>query len=130
MIPRVGREGETLPATRATRAQVARTGTRTAGVGEQNIHHADCTSVRIHVHTGDIPVNMIRHTSLNTHTGTVEQGAGADGTTAPGLPKYPVWLSHTRQYTLIFLLLSQKVSEQRVTSIPHQIEYPSNERAC
>ncbi len=102
MIPRVGRDGETLPATRATRAQVVRTGTRTAGVGERNIHHADCTNVKIHVHTGGTPVNMIRHTSLNTHTGTVEQDTGADGTTAPGLPKYPVWLSHTRQYTLIF----------------------------
>lgn len=130
MIPRVGREGETLPATRATRAQVVRTGTRTAGVGERNIHRADCTDVRINVHTGGTPVNMIRHTSLNTHTGTVEQDTGADGTTAPGLPKYPVWLSHTRQYTLIFFVSFSETPGQRVTSIFHQIEYPFNERAC
>jgi hypothetical protein len=57
MIPRVWRNS---PTDRATRAQVVRAGTRTAGIGERNIHHADCTNVT--VHRGN-PV----HASIQTH---------------------------------------------------------------
>lgn len=55
MIPRVGRDGESLSTTRATRAHVTRTGRRSAGIGERNIHHADCTNVKVNIHTGTVP---------------------------------------------------------------------------
>ena len=34
---------------------MARTGRRSAGIGERNIHHADCTNVKVNVHTGELP---------------------------------------------------------------------------
>jgi hypothetical protein len=108
MIPRVGREGETLPATRATRAQVARTGTRTAGVGERNIHRADCTDVRINVHTGGTPVNMIGHTSLNTHTGTRNRTPARTAQPHRDCPNTPYGYHTPDNTPSFFLLPSQK----------------------
>ncbi len=81
--PRVERRGGISPTTRTAQARRTRAGTRTAGIGERNIHHADCINVTMHRKRPGAD----RHTSLNTHTGTVACGTGgAGGTTAPGLP--------------------------------------------
>ena len=105
MIPRVERRGIS-PTTRTAQARRARAGTRTAGIGERNIHHTDCINVTMHRKRPGAD----RHTSLNTHTGTAACGTGADGTTAPGLPAGTAWLSHTIKY-LFFALC--KTSEKR-----------------
>ncbi|SDK22140.1 hypothetical protein SAMN04488571_105160 [Methanoculleus thermophilus] len=42
-----------------------------AGLGERNIHHADCTNVTMRQHQVHPQAHLKRHTSLNTYTGTV-----------------------------------------------------------
>ena len=101
------------------RGTAGRTGARTAGIGERNIHHVDCINVTMHRKRPGAD----RHASLNTHTGTAACGAGAGGTTAPGLPAGTAWLSHT-QYASFFVLSFQDVQNQRATSISHQNKNP------
>ncbi len=65
MIPQ-GRKGS--PTDRAIQAQMVRAGTRSAGMGERNIHHADCIHVNANVLAGGTaPENTTEHTSLNVY---------------------------------------------------------------
>ena len=99
MIPQ-GRKGS--PTNRAIQAQVVRAGTRSAGMGERNIHHADCIYVNANVLAGGTaPENTRAHPSKHTPARWMRE-TGAGGTTAPGSPADTAWLSHTRQYTLFF----------------------------
>ncbi|GEM_PF-3027125 len=61
MIPQSRR---TSPATRTTQAQVARTGTRSAGMGERNIHHAGCINVKANVLAGEYCPGINQNTPL------------------------------------------------------------------
>ncbi len=124
MIPRVERRGIS-PTTRATQAQVVRTGTRSAGIGERNIHHADCTNVTMRQHR----VHPQAHLSKQSIPARWDRATRAGGTTARE-PADTAWLSHTLQYTLIFCYLPGNTLMRKATSISHQKQNSFNERAC